>query len=330
MSTTATLSPLFANIEADMEEVDRLFHERAISQVTQLNDASIYVLGSQGKRLRTALTLLTGKMIDYRRDRLIPLSAGFEMLHLASLVHDDIIDRAATRRGLPTVNARFNNDLAILLGDFYFAKTAGLIADVNDNRIDRLFSETVATLVEGAIMEMLDAHHLDLSLDRYLQRISSKTAFLIGACCKGSAIVCAASDEQIVEMQHFGHSLGMAFQIVDDILDYIGSDESIGKPAGNDLRQGMVTLPLIYALEHDGAGHAETVRAIVEEPGQHNDLVPSLVAWVKSNGSIEAARSEARRYAHEAAEQLRAFPAVSEADRRVLEELVDFVLERDR
>lgn len=328
MSNTATLSRLFASIEPDMEAVDQLFRERATSGITLLNDASGHILGSQGKRLRTALTLLTGKLIDYRVDKLIPLSAGFEMLHLASLVHDDIIDRADTRRGLATINARFGSDIAILLGDYYFAKTAGLIADVNDNRIDRLFSETVATLVEGAIMEMLDAHHLDLSYERYLERISSKTAYLIASCCKGSAIVCGADDAQIEQLRQFGHNLGMAFQIVDDILDYTGNEQTIGKPAGNDLRQGMVTLPLIYALRSDSNGHLAKVRKIVEQPGKHDALVPQLVAWVNDSAGIDAALAEAKHYAAKASALLNAFPAMT--DRLVLEDLIEYVLVRER
>jgi len=328
MSDTATLSRLFASIEPDLDAVDHLFRERATSSVTRLNDASIHVLGSQGKRLRTALTLLIGKLIGYKPERLIPLSAGFEMLHLASLVHDDIIDRAATRRGLATTNARFGSDIALLLGDYYFAKTAGLIADVNDNRIDRLFSETVATLVEGTILEMLGAHHLDLSTEHYLDRISRKTACLIAACCKGGATVCGASDEVIEQLRLFGTNLGMAFQIIDDVLDYQGSEAILGKPAGNDLRQGMVTLPLIYALESSNNGHLAQVKEIVEDPAAHIDVVNEIVSWVNNGSALSAALDEARRFAEEARTILMTFPAST--DRDVLEEIVDFVLMRDR
>lgn len=328
MSNTATLSRLFAGIEPDLDAVDALFRERATSGLDILNNASLHVLGSQGKRLRTALTLLTGKLVGYDFAKLLPLSAGFEMVHLASLVHDDIIDRALTRRGLATVNAQFGNDIGILLGDYYFAKTAGLIADVNDNRVDRLFSDTVATLVEGAILEMLDAHHLDLSFARYLDRINRKTAFLIASCCKGGAMVCGASDAIIEQMRLFGQNLGMAFQIIDDVLDYAGTEAILGKPAGNDLRQGMVTMPLIYALETESNGHLAQVRAIVEEPGQHNDLVTPLVAWVNSSHGIEASMVEARRYAAQAAVILAEFPPSH--DRDILQEIVDFVLQRER
>src|ERR1700681_852397 len=165
MNDTPTLSRLFANIHPDLDQVDITFEERATSGLDILNSASMHALGSPGKRLRTALTLLSGKLNSYRFDKLLPLSVAFEMVHLATLLHDDIVDNAKTRRGNPTVNAVWGDHIAILLGDYYFAKTAGLIADINDNRIDHLFSDTVATVVEGAIMEMLDAHHLDLSYE---------------------------------------------------------------------------------------------------------------------------------------------------------------------
>ncbi len=328
MSSTATLSRLFSHIEADLESVDRLFRERARSEVTSLNDASLHVMGSQGKRLRTALTLLVGRLFTYRAERLIPLSAGFEMLHLASLVHDDIIDHSATRRGLPTINTRFGSEVAILLGDYYFAKTAGLIADVNDNRIDRLFSDTVATMVEGTILELLDAGHLDLSYSTYLRRIRGKTACLIAACCRGGATVCEATDAQIAQMTEFGQNLGIAFQIIADVLDYSGTEAVIGKPAGNDLRQGMVTLPLIYALDSDADGHLSAVRAIIEEPRKHDDIVPTIVAWVNSGPGLTSALDEALRYAQLARDQLLTLPA--SPDREILEEIIDFVLQRER
>src|SRR5260370_367263 len=171
------------------------------------------------------------------------------MVHLATLIHDDIVDNALTRRGNPTVNALWGNNIAILLGDYYFAKTAGLIADINDNRIDRLFSDTVATVCEGTIMEMMTAGRIDLATKSYFEKISHKTACLIAACCKGGPIVSQASYEEIDLLYEYGMNLGIAFQIIADILDYTEDQETIGKPAGNDLRQGMVTLPLIYALQ---------------------------------------------------------------------------------
>src|SRR5205814_7021452 len=197
MNDTATLSRLFAGIQSDLDKVDTTFEKRATSGLDILNSASMHALGSPGKRLRTALTLLSGKMKMYNFEKLLPLSVAFEMVHLATLIHDDIVDNALTRRGNPTVNAIWGDSIAILLGDYYFARTAGLIADIKDHRIDRLFSDTVATVCEGTILEMLSAKSIDLSLEAYYKKITSKTACLIAACSKGGAIISGATDEQI-------------------------------------------------------------------------------------------------------------------------------------
>src|SRR5215813_10373665 len=223
MSDTATLSHLFARVADDMEVVDTTFQQRTTSDLEMLNAAVLHVLSSPGKKLRTAMTLLSGKLIAYRFEKLLPLSVALEMVHLATLVHDDVVDESATRRGIPTVYAQYGDKVAILLGDYLFARTAGLVAEVEDFRIDRLFSETVARICEGTIIELLATRQLDLSIDAYLERISRKTACLMAACTKGGAIVSGGSDGQIGLLEQYGHNLGMAFQIVDDVLDYTGS-----------------------------------------------------------------------------------------------------------
>lgn len=328
MSDAATLSRLFSSIETDLDVVDATFHQRATSGLDMLNTASAHVLKSPGKRLRTALTLLSGKLLTYRFEKLLPMSVAFEMVHLATLVHDDIIDHAMTRRGLPTVNARYGNGIAILLGDYLFAKTAGLIADIEDFRIDRLFSETVAGVCEGTILELLSARQANISVESYIDRISRKTACLMSACCKGGATLGGGSDAQIALLEQYGLNLGIAFQIIDDVLDYVGAEEVIGKPAGNDLRQGLVTLPLIYAMQYQHNGHAERVEQVLgaETPGDAE--VHDIVAWVASSPAIEEALDLARHYSMRARALLSEFPASPE--REVLENLVDFVVDRSR
>jgi heptaprenyl diphosphate synthase len=328
MSDAATLSRLFAGIEADLDVVDSTFHQRATSGLEMLNTASAYVLKSPGKRLRTALTLLSGKLLTYHFEKLLPMSVAFEMVHLATLVHDDIIDHAMTRRGLPTVNARYGNGVAILLGDYLFARTAGLIADVEDFRVDRLFSETVASVCEGTILELLTARQANISVENYIDRISRKTACLMSACCKGGAIVGGGSEAQIALLGQFGLDLGIAFQIIDDVLDYVGTEESIGKPAGNDLRQGLVTLPLIYALQQQQNGHTERVGQALGAETIPDDEVRDIVAWVAASPAIEEAMELARQYSSRARALLLEFPSSPERD--VLEQLVDFVVDRSR
>ena len=327
MNDTATLSRLFACIQPDLDQVDATFQERATSGLDILNSASMHALGSPGKRLRTALTLLSGKLNTYRFDKLLPLSVAFEMVHLATLIHDDIVDNALTRRGKPTINAVWGNNIAILLGDYYFAKTAGLIADINENRIDHLFSDTVATVCEGTILEMMTAGRIDLSIKSYYEKISHKTACLIAACCKGGAIVSQASDQEIELLHTFGMNLGIAFQIVDDILDYTEDQETIGKPAGNDLRQGMVTLPLIYALqEQPRNGHYQEIQQLLNGESHSEEDIHAIVNWVVTGSGVERSLADAYRYGNKAREALAHFP--SSKDRQVLNDLIDFVITR--
>lgn len=326
MSDTATLSQIFAGIADDMEVVDRTFEQRAASNLELLNTAATYVLSSPGKKLRTALTLLSGKLIGYRFDKLLPLSVSLEMVHLATLIHDDIVDAARTRRGIPTVNAQYGDGVAILLGDYLFAKTAGLVAEVEDFRVDRLFSETVARICEGTIIELLSTRTLDLSIDAYLERVSHKTACLMAACTRGGAIVGGGSEAQIALMEQYGHNLGMAFQIIDDVLDYTGSEAVIGKPAGNDLRQGLVTLPLIYALQHEQNGRAERITRLLHDPASHEAEAAEVVRWVRESPGIGGALDLARHYGARARAALSEFPTGPE--RQALDDLVEFVLAR--
>ena len=327
MKDTATLSQLFTSIEPDLDIVDQVFKERATSGLDILNTASMHALSSPGKRLRTALTLLSGKMKTYRFNKLLLLSVAFEMTHLATLIHDDIVDKALTRRGNPTVNALWGDSMAILLGDYYFAKTAGLIADIEDPRIDHLFSDTVATVCEGTLLELMTAGQANLTLQNYYEKISHKTACLIAACCKGGAIISGASDEEVDWLYQYGLNLGIAFQIIDDILDYTEDQSTIGKPAGNDLRQRIVTLPLIYALQSQASnGHLQQVQKLLNDEQQDDTEVQQVIAWVLSGGNIERARKDAYTYADKARAMLDHFPPSS--DRALLEEIIDFVVQR--
>lgn len=329
MNTTATLSQLFAGIQNDLEQVDLTFQERATSGLDILHSASMHALASPGKRLRTALTLLSGKMHTYNFDKLLLLSVAFEMTHLASLIHDDIVDEAKTRRGSPTVNALWGDKIAILLGDYYFAKTAGLIADIKDFRIDQLFSDTVAMVCEGSIMEIITSGNIDLTLDSYYEKIKHKTAGLIAACSKGGAIVSEATDEEVELHHQYGMNLGIAFQIIDDILDYTEDQSTIGKPAGNDLRQGMVTLPLIYALQEQSPnGRYQQVRNLLSgEPHTEEEMV-AAVNWVAQGFGVKRAQMDAYAYGNKARKALYQLPA--SPDRDVLDELIDFVIARNK
>ncbi len=328
MNSAATLSRLFADIQDDLEKVDTTFQERATSGLDILNSASMHAIASPGKRLRTAITLLSGKLGIYRFEKLLPLSVAYEMVHLATLIHDDIIDEAKTRRGNPTVNAVWGDKIAILLGDYYLAKTAGLIADVEDFRIDHLFSDTVATVCEGTILEIMTAGQIDLTIETYYEKIKHKTACLIAACSKGGAIVSGATAEEISALDDYGMNLGIAFQIIDDILDYTQDQSTIGKPAGNDLRQGMVTLPLIYALrEQPQNGLSLQVQPLLNGAAYTEDDIQAVVTKVTQGEGILKAQADAQAYAEKARAALYHFPESKNRD--VLDELIDFVVRRE-
>ena len=327
MKNTATLSRILAGIQSDMDQVDNTFQERAASGLPILKTASMHVLSSPGKRLRTALTLLAGKFNQYRFDKLLLLSVAFEMVHLATLIHDDILDEASTRRGNATVNAVWGDKIALLLGDYYFAKTAGLIADIEDPRIDHLFSDTVTMVCEGTIMEMITAGRIDLTVEAYYDKIQRKTACLIAACSKGGAIVSRASNEEIELLHTYGMNLGMAFQIIDDILDYTQDQSTLGKPAGNDLRQGMITLPLIYALQSSSAnGHKQQVQTLLNSQEKNEQDILDVLNWVTHSDSIKQALVDAHSYADKARDAIHHFPL--SPDRDLLDNLIDFVIER--
>jgi heptaprenyl diphosphate synthase len=329
MNAAATLSRLFASIQEDLDQVDTTFQERATSGLAILNSASMHALGSQGKRLRTAITLLSGKLNNYRFDKLLLLSVAFEMVHLATLIHDDIVDEATTRRDKPTVNALWGNKIAILLGDYYFAKTAGLIADIEDSRIDHLFSDTVATVCEGTILEMTTAGHIDLTVESYYEKIKYKTACLIAACSKGGAILSQASNEEIELLYNYGMNLGIAFQVIDDILDYTEDQSTTGKPAGNDLRQGMVTLPLIYALQDTSLNsHQQNIQDMLSRQVKKEEDIREVVNWVTTSYGIQHAMMDAHIHANKARDALYHFPA--SPDRDILDELINFVVTRNR
>ncbi|GLV56891.1 heptaprenyl diphosphate synthase subunit II [Dictyobacter sp. S3.2.2.5] len=329
MNTTATLSRIFAGIQPELDQVDALFQERATSGLAILNSASMHALASPGKRLRTALTLLAGKLNHYDFGKLLKLSVAFEMVHLATLIHDDIIDEAETRRGNPTVNALWGDKIAILLGDYYLAKTSGLIAEIESPRIDRLFADTVATVCEGTILEMMTSGRADLTVETYFEKIKNKTACLIAACSKGGAILSDATDEQVDLLHSYGLNLGIAFQIIDDILDYTEDQSTIGKPAGNDLRQGMVTLPLIYALQGASQnGHQQQIQTLLNSDKHEEKDILEVVDWVTHSYGVEQSLQEAQNFGRKAREALHHFPA--SPDRDVLDELIDFVVSRKR
>lgn len=299
MTETATL---FGPVADAIPLVGDRLRKLAVGQHSLLGEALAYVFESEGKRIRPALVLLSGRLGTYDVDRLVTLSASLEAVHTATLVHDDTIDQALTRRGLRTVNAVWDAKVAILIGDFLFAQSAYLAAQLDNVRVMSMLSETVMAMSSGELQQYASSRNRAVDEADYLQRITGKTASLFAMCCGGAAVVSEQSEEQIDALRTFGNNIGIGFQIADDVLDFMGDESNLGKPSGSDLRQGTVTLPVIlYAQEHG-----------LRDPNLQDLLdgrdVNSLVAAVRESDAIEESLQRAEEYAREARRALEIFP----------------------
>lgn len=286
-----------------------------------LESALDHVLASRGKRLRPALVMLSGKLGDYQRDGLVTLAMALELVHTASLVHDDTVDEALTRRGLETLNALWSPKVAVLVGDYLFAQAAELAARLDTPRVMTLLAETVMAMTSGELRQQASSSTALIDERDYFLRISGKTAALFRACCAGAGVVSRQSPEHIDALARFGTNLGIAFQIADDVLDFTGDEETLGKPSGSDLRQGTVTLPVILWAERANVPDLATEL-------RSGRTTEDIVQNVKSSDAPARALRRAGEYASTARAALNAFPP-SEA-REILEDLTDEVVRRDR
>lgn len=286
-----------------------------------LGAALEHVFSSRGKQLRPALVMLSGKLGDYRRDRLVTLAMALELVHTASLVHDDTVDEALTRRGLETVNALWSPKVAVLVGDFLFAQAAELAARLGTTRVMTLLAETVMAMTSGELRQQASSSALLIDERDYFLRIAGKTAALFRACCEGAALVSDQSADGIEALASFGTNLGIAFQIADDVLDVTGDELTLGKPAGSDLRQGTVTLPVILWAE------SANIRELGAEL-QNGRRVDDVVGAIRDSDAPQRALSRAAEYAAAARNDLATFPE-SEA-REILEDLARDVVRRER
>lgn len=249
MSTPATTTALYGPIQADLARV-----EEALASVKKVDFPALarmldHILDTGGKRLRPAIALLAGKFGRYDLDLLVPLAASIELLHSATLVHDDVIDAAATRRGRSTANALFNNAATVMVGDFMFANAAELVARTGNIEVIRLFAHTLGRMAGGELSQDMSAYNYGQSIHEYFGRIAGKTASLFATAAQGGAMVTGADRQWYNALQVYGENLGVAFQIADDILDFTGTEEQLGKPAGSDLMQGTLTLPALLLIE---------------------------------------------------------------------------------
>jgi len=314
----------FSHVQADMQQVEALMRCQGADCQSDLRAALEHILGAGGKRIRPTLGLLTGRLLGAPHERLITLAAAVELLHTATLVHDDLIDGALLRRGIQTLNAQWSPPATVLTGDFIFARAAKLAAETDHLPLMKLFAETLAVIVNGELAQLFVARGT-ADREEYTRRIYAKTASLIEMTTWAAAMI-SPVDEAVVESARlFGYNLGMAFQIMDDVLDFTGEVREVGKPVGSDLIQGLVTLPTLYYIdEHpDDPG----VRMILD--GQYPfDLavIADLVQAVRTSSAIPRALDEGRAYIEKALQFLPASPQGIE--RQALIDLAHYIVNR--
>ncbi|WP_333871353.1 polyprenyl synthetase family protein, partial [Desulforamulus putei] len=279
------------------------------------------LLNAGGKRLRPAFALLAGKLYNYRLEKLLPLAVALELIHMASLVHDDVVDDSMTRRGTPTVKANWGNKISMHTGDYLFAKSLVLISQYENPVIARVLAETSVKMCEGEIHQISTAYSADQSWRDYFYRIERKTALLIAASCQLGAVAAGAPEKDHKRLRRFGHQLGVAFQITDDVLDMVADQTLLGKPIGGDLRQGILTMPVIYSMEK--SPRRQRLRELVEIQDKTDDQVKEAIEIIKEAGGIEFSFNVARKYIEKAKMNLTFLP-----DRPVKQtfyEIADFI-----
>lgn len=299
----------FANVirdlRPDLDAVEERLRTAADLNFPELGAIIETLIGSGGKRLRPVMLLLCARPFNYQLGQLLSAAAGIELLHTASLVHDDTIDRAQLRRGTPTLNSMFDTGTVIMLGDYLFARSAMLAADTMNPRVVAVFASTLGHICDGQLHEILTAHSLEQTREDYERRIFGKTASLFAGAAEMGAILGEATDPDIAAMREYGSDVGMAFQIIDDVLDLRGTTEEIGKPAGLDLRQGTITLPtMIFMARENGSSVATEVRRIVNGGNATDDELRQVAETIRASGALDEAVDRAHMFVDRARKRI--------------------------
>ncbi len=320
------LTAIYEPIQQDLVQVEDRLKTACEVDFPHLSQLLNYSLRSGGKRVRPALVLLSAKFYRYDLECLLPMAAAIEVLHTATLVHDDAIDDSLVRRGCPTVNKEWGEDKAILLGDYMLAKAEELVADTQNLRVIKLFARTIMTLCSGELNQAFNAFNLEQTRQQYLERIAGKTASLLTLATESGAILSQAPEESVGALKEYGYNLGVAFQIVDDILDFIGTEEEMGKPIGSDLAEGTLTLPAMLLLQRYPGDNP--VRRLFQHQGDDGENIKLAIEQVRSSSIIPECYQLASDYCAQAHRNL---GVLSDNDsRRSLMELADFVMARKK
>ncbi len=318
-----TKAPFFELVEEEMRRVEARMRSSPEQPNPHIEAAINHLLASGGKRIRPTVTLLAGTMLGADRERLVTLAAAIELLHTATLVHDDLIDGSLLRRGNPTLNAQWSPAATVLTGDYVFARAAHLAAETGSLSLMRVFARTLMIMVSGEINQLFYSQSQDLQQD-YFDRIYAKTASLFEVASQGAAMIASESDWVIEEMRAFGYEIGIAFQIVDDMLDFVGEEAEVGKPVASDLRQGLITLPTLMFMEQNPDN--ATLKALIDGQRVEDGELERLIEAIRQSDAIERTLEQARQFVTSGTDRVRNFPASPSRD--ALIQLAEYVIER--
>jgi octaprenyl-diphosphate synthase len=289
-----------------MQRVDAVIRERLASRVALIDQISGYIIGAGGKRIRPRLVLLFAEALGFEGPQRYELAAIVEFIHTATLLHDDVVDESALRRGRATANAMFGNAASVLVGDFLYSRAFQMMVSVNSMRVLDVLADATNVIAEGEVLQLMNMHDPDLAVADYLRVIRFKTAKLFEASARLGAVLARATPDLEESCAEYGRSLGTAFQLVDDLLDYEGNSDDLGKNVGDDLREGKPTLPLLVAMERGDAPQRALIRHAIEE-GELQKL-PEILSIVRDTGALDATRAAAQAEADKARAALAALP----------------------
>ncbi|MGB3313484.1 MAG: polyprenyl synthetase family protein [Albidovulum sp.] len=318
---------LSAHLAGDMEAVNTLIRRRMASEhAPRIPEVTAHLVEAGGKRLRPMLTLAAARMLGYTGDHHVRLAATVEFIHTATLLHDDVVDESAQRRGRPTANLLWDNKSSVLVGDYLFSRSFQLMVETGSLRVLDILSNASATIAEGEVLQLSAAQDLRTDESVYMKVIRGKTAALFSAATEVGGVIAGAPEDQVRALFTYGDALGIAFQIVDDLLDYGGTSTVIGKNTGDDFRERKLTLPVIKAVAKASAAEREFWRRVIEKGDQREGDLDHAMALMTRHGTMEATRDEALAWAAKARDALTALPP--HALRDMLSDLADYVVAR--
>lgn len=321
-----SIAALLSLTKADMADVNSLILSRAISNVELIPELARHLIDSGGKRLRPMLTVAAGRLCGYEGESHIKLAASVEFMHTATLLHDDVVDESDLRRGKVAARTLWGNEASVLVGDFLLGQAFKMMVEVGALDALDVLSSAAATIAEGEVMQLTTARHLTTTEDEYLAVINAKTAALFSAASEVGAIVAGRPEDERAALRSYGRNLGLAFQLIDDALDYSGDEAELGKSVGDDFREGKITLPIVLAYRRGSEDERQFWERTLEKQDQQDGDLAHAAALLKQHGAIEATIERAKHYGAIAVDALGIFPEGEY--RAALGEAVEFAIAR--